>query len=143
MPIPLSGQQRHVLTALEYVRDGRDDAYILVKFRKQYSYLTQWEVLDVINDARKQFAMSSKIAEAKQDATLSDFAATDNDLPYNVVSVVANWIDRKGRTQYRTIRAMVPKGATKQEADVIIREEIAIMLAGKGMYSGKIQQIYD
>ena len=134
MPIPLSGQQRHVLSALGYVSDGRDNTYIAAKLSKIYSYLTQDEIEEVISEARKAKASMRSIAEAGPDATVSDYAVSDNGLPYNVVSVVANWTDKKGRKQYRTVRCMVPKGASKKEADVIIRDEIKAMLSGKGMY---------
>lgn len=140
MPVPLSGQQRHVLTALDMIRDGRDDVYIASKLKKTYSYLYESEIQEAIKDARNAYILSNGLNEAGPDAVIADHSATESKQSFNVVSAVARWIDRKGREQHRTIRVMIPKGKTKGEADAIIKREIAAMLSGKGMYGGKIAE---
>lgn len=136
MATPLSGHQRHLASAIAQVQRGKTDAEIEAVLRKTYRYLNGSEVADYIRLARQAAVKSAMVDGAANDEAISKYAQSDNNSPNFVASVKAKWIDRQGREQIRTVRVQIPKNATKEQANQLIRDEIKLMHASKGMYKG-------
>lgn len=103
--IPLSGQQRHVLTALHALQQGRGSEGAIDAVMRTYTYLSTFEAAGFVSMAEEAMQLAGRAGGADEAFLAEQFmgAAASASLQH-FAEVLIHWQDQNGNTQYRTVR---------------------------------------
>jgi hypothetical protein len=116
MPYPLSGAQRHLVSAIDYLQEGESISGGSVRLKEKYTYLTDSEASQIMLKARDVLTTAGFFTEAEPGEQASDYFGPVNAVPgLRIAEGAAEYVLGDGSLEYRTIRVRVNPGDTVQD----------------------------
>lgn len=123
-PFPLTGGQRHIVSAIGFLENHLGDLEVADRLVNLYTYLRRSEALEIIHVARNQMMRGSELTDPEATGLVSDYLGLVEVNPGNrIIDVQISWVDPSGAEQFRTMRIAAIEG--ESVADLHARIERA------------------
>lgn len=134
MPVPLSGLQRVVLSAANYLYQGYDAAETATYVQRTFDYLTPQQVSDVVSHAQSVRLDARNVVGGNASDNLGDRLESASEGGANrVADVRFSFTDVSGAEQWRTVRVRWTPGMTVAEFAAEIDRAARLILGGESL----------